>query len=57
MLCFATTWQHTISTSVLTAPNRSRVLRRFAEWVARGAMDEPGEPPPSTPARRRLDTL
>ncbi|MFJ7591246.1 hypothetical protein ACIQZO_28490 [Streptomyces sp. NPDC097617] len=56
VLCFATTWQHSISTSVLTAPNRSRVLRRFAEWVAQGAMDKPNEPPLSTTVRRWLDT-
>lgn len=55
VLCFATTWQHSISTSVLTAPHRSRVLRRFAEWVAQGAMDRANEPPLSTPARRWLD--
>ncbi|MFD9618020.1 hypothetical protein ACFWB2_12160 [Streptomyces virginiae] len=56
VLCFATTWQHPISTSVLTAPHRSRVLRRFAEWVAQGAMDGPNEPPLSTEVRRWLDT-
>ncbi|MFB6511710.1 hypothetical protein ACFCW4_26195 [Streptomyces virginiae] len=56
VLCFATTWQHSISTSVLTAPHRSRVLRRFAEWVAQGAMDGPNEPPLSTEVRRWLDT-
>lgn len=56
VLCFATTWEHAISTSVLTAPHRSLVLRRFAEWVADGAMDEPGEPPLSPEARRWLDS-
>ncbi|WP_234319004.1 hypothetical protein [Streptomyces sp. NRRL S-237] len=56
VLCFATTWQHSISTPVLTAPHRSRVLRRFAEWVAQGAMDRPNEPPLSTAVRRWLDT-
>ncbi|MGW7319289.1 hypothetical protein [Streptomyces sp. NPDC054854] len=55
VLCFATTWQHDISTSVLTSPHRSQVLRRFAEWVAGGAMDEPHEPPLSTTVRRWLE--
>ncbi|MGZ9932476.1 hypothetical protein ACXNSR_21695 [Streptomyces sp. NC-S4] len=55
VLCFATTWEHAISTSVLTAPHRSRVLRRFAEWVAQGAMDGAEEPPLSTTVRRWLD--
>ncbi|MFD7322077.1 hypothetical protein ACFV9D_13495 [Streptomyces sp. NPDC059875] len=57
VLCFGTTWERAISTSVLTAPNRSRVLRRFAEWVARGSMDQPGEPPLSAAVRRWLDGL
>ncbi|MEU6974871.1 MULTISPECIES: hypothetical protein [unclassified Streptomyces] len=56
VLCFATTWEHAISTSVLTAPHRSQVLRRFAAWVADGAMDEPDEPPLSPAARRWLDS-
>lgn len=56
VLCFATTWEHAISTSVLTAPHRSQVLRRFAEAVANGAMDDPDEPPLSPAARRWLDS-
>ncbi|MFG3494567.1 hypothetical protein [Streptomyces sp. NPDC047928] len=56
VLCFATTWEHDISTSVLPTPHRSQVLRRFAEWVAKGAMDEPDEPPLSPAARRWLDS-
>ncbi|GGW71595.1 hypothetical protein GCM10010381_65430 [Streptomyces xantholiticus] len=55
VLCFATTWEHDISTSVLTAPHRSKVLRRWAEAVAEGTMDEPDEPPLSLAARRWLD--
>ncbi|MEV7558792.1 hypothetical protein [Streptomyces sp. NPDC089795] len=55
VLVFATTWQHALSTSVLTAPHRSQVLRRFAEWVALGALDEPGALPVSVAARRWLD--
>lgn len=55
VLCFATTWEHDISTSVLTAPHRSQVLRRWAEAVAEGTMDEPDEPPLSLAARRWLD--
>ncbi|RGD62312.1 hypothetical protein DR950_35260 [Kitasatospora xanthocidica] len=60
VLCFGTTWEHAISTSVLTAPNRSRVLWRFAAWVAQGALDDPDDPdePPLGPvARRWLDGL
>ncbi|ORT53681.1 hypothetical protein [Streptomyces sp. CB03238] len=56
VLCFATTWEHDISTSVLTAPHRSQVLQRFAEWVASGVMDEPDEPPLSPAVRRWLDS-
>lgn len=56
VLCFATTWEHAISTSVLTAPHRSHVLRRFAAWVAEGAMDEPDEPALSPAVRRWLDS-
>ena len=56
VLCFATTWEHDISTSVLRAPHRSQVLRRSAEAVAQGTMDEPGEPPLSLAARRWLDS-
>ncbi|MFH9012972.1 hypothetical protein ACH4C6_16470 [Streptomyces sp. NPDC017943] len=55
VLVFATTWEHDISTSVLTAPHRSRVLRRWAEAVAEGTMDEPDHPPLSLAARRWLD--
>ncbi|MEU6472549.1 hypothetical protein ABZ927_36815 [Streptomyces massasporeus] len=56
VLCFATTWEHDISTSVLTAPHRSQVLRRWAEAVTEGTMDEPDEPPLSLAARRWLDS-
>ncbi|MGX1494644.1 hypothetical protein RKD41_006903 [Streptomyces tendae] len=55
VLCFATTWEHDISTSVLTAPHRSMVLRRWAEAVTDGTMDDPDEPPVSLAARRWLD--
>lgn len=58
VLCFATTWEHDISTSVLKAPHRSQVLRRWAEDLAEGSMDymgEPDEPPLSAAARRWLD--
>ena len=58
VLCFATTWEHDISTSVLKAPHRSQVLRRRAEDLAEGSMDymgEPDEPPLSAAARRWLD--
>ncbi|MFE1292940.1 hypothetical protein [Streptomyces sp. NPDC058751] len=34
---------HDISTSVLRAPHRSRVLRLWAEALTDGTMDEPGE--------------
>ncbi|MET9579642.1 hypothetical protein [Streptomyces massasporeus] len=56
VLCFATTWEHDISTSVLTTPHRSQVLRRWAEAVAEGTMDEPDESPVSLAARRWLDS-
>ncbi|MFD3660396.1 hypothetical protein ACFWVF_07285 [Streptomyces sp. NPDC058659] len=56
VLLFATTWEHEISTSVLTAPHRSKVLRRWAEDLASGSMDYPDEPPLSPAARRWLDT-
>ncbi|KOT41388.1 hypothetical protein ADK41_10770 [Streptomyces caelestis] len=58
VLCFATTWEHAISTSVLKAPHRSQVLRRWAEALTDGTMDdmgEPDEPPLSIAARRWLD--
>ncbi|MER6450552.1 hypothetical protein [Streptomyces venezuelae] len=58
VLVFATTWQYGLSTSVLADPGRSQVLRRFAEWVALGAMDGPGGAdgvPVSVAARRWLD--
>ncbi|MEU3689820.1 hypothetical protein [Streptomyces narbonensis] len=56
VLVFATTWEHAISTSVLKAPHRSQVLRRWAEDVASGSLDYPDEPPLSPAARRWLDT-
>ncbi|MFJ6994701.1 hypothetical protein [Streptomyces sp. NPDC003090] len=59
VLCFATTWEHAISTSVLQAPHRSQVLRRWAEALTDGTMDdmgEPDEPPLSVAARRWLDS-
>ncbi|MEU9356471.1 hypothetical protein AB0D65_37145 [Streptomyces griseoloalbus] len=56
VLCFATTWEQDISTSVLTTPHRSQVLRRWAEAVAEGTMDDPDEPPLSLRARRWLDS-
>ncbi|KOX19172.1 MULTISPECIES: hypothetical protein [unclassified Streptomyces] len=55
VLLFATTWEHDISTSVLKAPHRSRVLRNWAEVVADGSLDHPGEPPVGPAARRWLD--
>ncbi|CAL9589669.1 hypothetical protein SUDANB178_05174 [Streptomyces sp. enrichment culture] len=59
VLCFATTWEHAISTSVLKAPHRSQVLRRWAEALTDGSMDdmgEPDDPPLSVAARRWLDS-
>ncbi|MFE2540914.1 hypothetical protein [Actinacidiphila glaucinigra] len=59
VLCFATTWEHAISTSVLKAPHRSQVLRRWAEGLTDGSMDDMGEPddtPLSVAARRWLDS-
>uniref|UniRef100_A0AAU3IB29 SMI1/KNR4 family protein n=1 Tax=Streptomyces sp. NBC_01393 TaxID=2903851 RepID=A0AAU3IB29_9ACTN len=56
VLCFATTWEHDISTSVLRAPHRSRVLRRWAEALTDGTMDHPDEPPLSAAARCWLDS-
>ncbi|WP_328941732.1 hypothetical protein OG259_08720 [Streptomyces sp. NBC_00250] len=55
VLLFATTWEHAISTSVLKAPHRSRVLREWAEDLAAGFLDYPDEPPLSPAARRWLD--
>ncbi|MFF8883168.1 hypothetical protein [Streptomyces flaveolus] len=58
VLCFATTWEHAISTSVLKAPHRSQVLRRWAEWLTNGSMDDMGDPDApqlSVAARRWLD--
>ncbi|GAA2777828.1 hypothetical protein [Streptomyces showdoensis] len=58
VLCFATTWEHAISTSVLKAPHRSQVLRRWAEALTDGSMDDmgdPDQPPLSVAARRWLD--
>ncbi|MFF8093450.1 hypothetical protein [Streptomyces sp. NPDC016675] len=54
VLCFPTTWEQDISTSVLTKPHRSQVLRRWAEAMAEGTMDEPDEPPLSLGARLSL---
>ncbi|BCL25108.1 hypothetical protein ACPCBX_25270 [Streptomyces tuirus] len=60
VLCFATTWEHAISTSVLKAPHRSQVLREWAEDLTDGTMDDMGDPdeaPLSLAARRWLDRL
>ncbi|MDI9834998.1 hypothetical protein [Streptomyces sp. KAU_LT] len=58
VLCFATTWEHAISTSVLKAPHRSHVLRHWAQALTDGSMDDMGDPhdlPLSVAARRWLD--
>uniref|UniRef100_A0A8D3WSX2 Uncharacterized protein n=2 Tax=Streptomyces TaxID=1883 RepID=A0A8D3WSX2_STRFA len=58
VLCFATTWEYAISTSVLKAPHRSHVLRHWAEGLTDGSMDDMGDPndlPLSVAARRWLD--
>ncbi|MGX1567171.1 hypothetical protein [Streptomyces sp. NPDC055506] len=59
VLCFATTWEHAISTSVLKAPHRSQVLREWAEDLTDGTMDDMGDPdeaPLSLAAHRWLDS-
>ncbi|MCY0944082.1 hypothetical protein [Streptomyces antarcticus] len=52
VLSCGTTWESEVSAFVLTSPNRSQVLRKFAEWVATG---EIGHPTESAAARRWLD--
>ncbi|MFD5975690.1 hypothetical protein [Streptomyces bacillaris] len=52
VLSCGTTWESAISTFVLKSPNRSQVLRKFAEWVATG---EIGHPTESAAARSWLD--
>lgn len=52
VLSCGTTWQSEVSVFVLKSPNRSQVLRKFAEWVATGDIGHPAE---SFAARRWLD--